>query len=99
MFDIDDLATAIFESVNYHGVSQIESALAKIKSKMDQYSYTPTVNDTARYVRNAYKASVGPKTIKGKNVSFMENSVNWHGAAPNDEQHAQAIAELKTRYI
>ena len=38
-------------------------------------------------------------TIKGKNVSFMENSVNWHGAAPNDEQHALAIAELKTRYI
>ena len=39
------------------------------------------------------------KTIKGKNVSFMENSVNWHGAAPNDEQHAQAIAELKERYV
>ena len=39
------------------------------------------------------------KTTKGKNVSFMENSVNWHGAAPNDEQHAQAIAELKARYI
>ena len=39
------------------------------------------------------------KTVKGKDVSFMENSVNWHGAAPNDEQHALAIAELKTRYI
>ena len=39
------------------------------------------------------------KTIKGKDVSFMENSVNWHGAAPNDEQHAQAIAELKAKYI
>ena len=39
------------------------------------------------------------KTIKGKNVSFMENSVNWHGAAPNDEQHARAIAELKERYV
>ena len=39
------------------------------------------------------------KSTKGKGVSFMENSVNWHGAAPNDEQHAQAIAELKTRYI
>ena len=39
------------------------------------------------------------KTTKGKDVSFMENSVNWHGAAPNDEQHALAIAELKTRYI
>ena len=39
------------------------------------------------------------KTIKGKDVSFMENSVNWHGAAPNDEHHAAAIAELKERFI
>ena len=39
------------------------------------------------------------KTVKGKDVSFMENAVNWHGAAPNDEQHAQAIAELKERYV
>lgn len=39
------------------------------------------------------------KTVKGKGVSFMENSVSWHGAAPNDEQHAAAIAELKERYI
>ena len=35
------------------------------------------------------------KTVKGKGVSFMENKVNWHGSAPNDEQYAQAIAELK----
>ena len=34
------------------------------------------------------------KTVKGKGVSFMENKVNWHGAAPNDEQCAQALAEL-----
>ena len=39
------------------------------------------------------------KTVKGKGVSFMENSVNWHGAAPNDEQHAAAVAELEERYI
>ena len=35
------------------------------------------------------------KTVKGKGVSFMENKVNWHGAAPNDEQYAVAIADLK----
>ena len=35
------------------------------------------------------------KTVKGKGVSFMENKVNWHGAAPNDEQCAQALEELK----
>ena len=39
------------------------------------------------------------KTIKGKDVSFMENAVNWHGAAPNDEQHTAAIEELKSKFI
>ena len=34
------------------------------------------------------------KTTKGKNVSFMENNAGWHGKAPNDAEHAQAIAEL-----
>jgi transketolase len=35
------------------------------------------------------------ETIKGKGVSFMENVPAWHGAAPNDEQYAQAIAEVE----
>ena len=35
------------------------------------------------------------KTVKGKGVSFMENEVNWHGSAPNDEQYAAAVAEIK----
>ncbi|HCI73801.1 MAG TPA: transketolase [Lachnospiraceae bacterium] len=35
------------------------------------------------------------KTVKGKNVSFMENQVAWHGKAPNDEQYAVAMEDLK----
>jgi len=35
------------------------------------------------------------KSIKGKGVSFMEDQASWHGSAPNDEQYAQAVAELK----
>ena len=35
------------------------------------------------------------KTIKGKGVSFMENQVNWHGKAPNEEQYNQAMKELE----
>lgn len=35
------------------------------------------------------------KTIKGKDVSFMENQASWHGAAPNDEQYAVAMADLE----
>lgn len=34
------------------------------------------------------------KTVKGKGVSYMENAVNWHGAAPNDELYEQAMKEL-----
>ena len=34
------------------------------------------------------------KTVKGKNVSFMENNAGWHGKAPNDAEHEQAIKEL-----
>ena len=35
------------------------------------------------------------KSIKGKGVSFMEDKVSWHGAAPNEEQYNQAMSELK----
>lgn len=35
------------------------------------------------------------KTVKGKGVSFMENAAGWHGAAPNDEQYAVAMADLE----
>ncbi len=34
-------------------------------------------------------------TTKGKGVSFMENEAGWHGKAPNEEQAAQALAELE----
>ncbi len=35
------------------------------------------------------------KTVKGKGVSYMENQVGWHGKAPNDEEYAIAMEELK----
>ena len=37
------------------------------------------------------------KTVKGEGVSYMENAVNWHGAAPNDELYEQAMTELKAK--
>lgn len=33
-------------------------------------------------------------TVKGKGVSYMENAVEWHGSAPNEELAKQALAEL-----
>lgn len=34
------------------------------------------------------------KCVKGKGVSYMENAVNWHGAAPNEELYNVAVREL-----
>lgn len=37
------------------------------------------------------------KTIKGKDVSFMENQAGWHGKATNDEEYVVAMNELKAK--
>ena len=37
------------------------------------------------------------KTVKGKGVSYMENAVDWHGKAPNDEEFEIAMAELRAK--
>lgn len=50
--------------------------------------------DEARSVKGMPTAIV-MKTVKGKDVSYMENQASWHGAAPNDEQYAIAMADLK----
>jgi len=34
-------------------------------------------------------------TVKGKGISFMENTQKWHGKAPNDDQLKEALAELE----
>ncbi len=33
-------------------------------------------------------------TTKGKGISFMENQVEWHGRAPNEEEYKLALKEL-----
>jgi transketolase len=53
-----------------------------------------TTLQAAREYRNG-PVCVIAKTIKGRGVSFMENTTEWHAKAPNDEQYARAVAELR----
>ena len=48
--------------------------------------------------KNGKPTAIVMKTIKGKGVSFMENNVNWHGAAPNEEQFKLAMQELEVQH-
>ena len=52
--------------------------------------------NTAKTVKGKPTAIV-MQTVKGKDVSFMENNAGWHGVAPNDAQFDQAMAELKAK--
>ena len=52
--------------------------------------------NTARTVKGQPTAIV-MSTVKGKDVSFMENQAGWHGVAPNDAQYEQAMAELNAK--
>ncbi len=47
--------------------------------------------------KNGKPKCIYAHTVKGKGVSYMENQCAWHGMAPNAEQYAQAMAELKAQ--
>ena len=58
------------------------------------------IEDAFQYFHNQTGAptAVLMNTTKGKGVSYMENQVGWHGKAPNDEEYAQAMTELRAAH-
>lgn len=63
--------------------------------KMDGHDFDSIENavNAASAVSGKHAAIIA-KTVKGKGVSYMENKVNWHGAAPNAEQYEIGRKEL-----
>ena len=64
---------------------------------IDGHSFQEIEKAMARFHANhgtGKPTAILMNTIKGKGVSYMENQVGWHGKAPNDEEYAQAMAEL-----
>ena len=72
-----------FESFGFH----------VIKAEGHDFDSLKEAFDEARTVKGKPTVIIA-KTVKGKGVSFMENNLAWHGAAPNDEQYKQAMDEL-----
>ena len=58
------------------------------------YNQIEAAFNTAKTVKGQPTAIV-MKTLKGKGVSYMEGQASWHGKAPNDEEYAIAMNELK----
>ena len=74
-----------FEAFNWHTIVIDGNDFDQIESALTE---AKTVDKPVAIVA---------KTVKGKGVSYMENAVNWHGAAPNDELYEQAMTELRTK--
>lgn len=57
--------------------------------------------DDLEEATNSFHATKGTPTVillhtvKGKGVSFMENSIDWHGKAPNIDELNSALKELE----
>ena len=67
-----------FDAVRVEDGNDIDQILAALKA--------PVVEGKPR--------CIVAETVKGKGVSFMEDQVGWHGAAPNKEQLELALKEL-----
>lgn len=51
--------------------------------------------DKIRAAKNGRPKFINAHTVKGKGVEYMENSLDWHGKAPNREQYESAMAQLE----
>ena len=74
-----------FKAFNFHVID------LKDGNDMDQ------IADAFKEARNTkgMPTAIIAHTVKGKGVSFMENQVGWHGKAPNDEEYATAMEDLR----
>ena len=74
-----------FEAFNFHVINVADgNDMAQLRAAFEEAKAT-----------KGMPTAIVMKTVKGKGVSFMENQAGWHGKAPNDEQYAQAMAELE----
>ena len=73
-----------FEAFNFHVININGNDMEEIRRAMKE----------ARETKGMPTAIIA-HTTKGKGVSFMENSVGWHGKAPNEEEYAIAMEDLR----
>ena len=73
-----------FEEFNFHVININGNDFDEIKAAFDEAKAT-----------KGMPTAIIAHTLKGKGVSFMENAVGWHGKAPNDEEFAIAMEDLR----
>jgi len=73
-----------FEAFNFHVINIDGNNFDEIRAAFDEAKAT-----------KGQPTCIVAHTVKGKGVSFMENQAGWHGKAPNDEEYAIAVEDLR----
>ena len=95
--------------VDYNGL-QIDGSIEEVKTldnleeKIESFGINVICCDghnmtqiglaLAEAKENSTATCILANTIKGKGVSFMENSASWHGKCPSEDEYKKAIEEL-----
>lgn len=69
--------------VNGHDMNEILQAFGEVRQWHEGGGVQPVL--------------VLARTVKGKGVSFMENRIEWHGAAPKEAEAQKALQEIRER--
>lgn len=93
-----------YNNLQIDGTIEEVNSAAPIDKKFEAFGWHTVIIDGNNFdeIENALNeaktadkpVAIIAKTVKGKGVSYMENAVNWHGAAPNDDLYEQAMTEL-----
>ena len=73
-----------FDAFNFHTINIDGNDFDEIRKALEEAKAT-----------KGMPTAIIAHTVKGKGVSFMENQVGWHGKAPNDEEYAIAMEDLR----
>ena len=89
-------STMNVKGINYNDIEQKFRAFGFQTAVIDGHNIESIIRAlTIAEMTKGKPTAIICKTIKGKGVSFMENQIDWHGKAPNDEEYEMAVNELK----
>ena len=106
-FKLDNLCVIIdINGLQIDGPTEKVMNSAPVDAKMEAFGFNVVTIDGHDFDQiesafAAFRACTGKPTAilmhttKGKGVSYMENSVDWHGKAPNDAEYEVAMGELR----
>lgn len=105
---VDNLISTIdWNGQQIDGPTDKVMGLGNIRQKFDVFGWTTlemngndmddvvaTLEKAKTFIGKGKPIAIMMHTVMGKGVDFMEGTHEWHGVAPNDEQLANALAQL-----